>query len=129
MPASIIDYYPETLEAQFDNQSFVRYYWDGEGLRAADVWHLYDSIAEVYDLTEAITGLTYIDCENPEYINKLIPRKQNKTEIEEEIFPVYTKKKFKEQLDYAELKRNYYKRINTEKSNSKVYYNLRNFKI
>ena len=48
-PISTIDFYPETnpevLEATYENQSFIRYWWDGQGVNAADLWNNYDSLA------------------------------------------------------------------------------------
>jgi len=65
-PVSVVDFYsetnPEVLEGPYENQSFIRYWWDGQGYNATDIWNNYDSLALVYNATEAITGLTYIDC-------------------------------------------------------------------
>ena len=52
-PLSIVDFYPETnvekLEATFENQSFIRYWWDGQGINAADLWLNYDSLAAIWN--------------------------------------------------------------------------------
>lgn len=41
-PLSPIDFYSETniekLEGQFENQSFIQYWWNGQTINAADVW-------------------------------------------------------------------------------------------
>lgn len=46
-PLSPIDFYSETniekLEGQFENQSFIQYWWNGQTINAADVWQNFDS--------------------------------------------------------------------------------------
>lgn len=128
-PLSIVDFYPETnpekLEATFETQSFIRYWWDGHHINAADIWQNYDSLALVYNVTEVISGLSFIDCEakiSHTYVNVSIDNT-------EEDFPVYSKEDFDELINYAEFKRNNYTREDISKSNSEIFYNLSNLII
>ena len=63
---SAIDYYEETnyqkIEATFENQSFIKYWFDGVEWKASDVWATFQSFSEMYDLAEFVTGYNFIDC-------------------------------------------------------------------
>jgi hypothetical protein len=130
-PLSVVDFYPETnvekLEATFENQSFIRYWWDGQGINAADLWLNYDSLAAIYNATEAITGLSYIECtSNP---NSLINDNPYNFNEKEEVFPTYTKSAFDNLINYAEFKKENYSRGKTNRANDKVFYNFENIII
>jgi hypothetical protein len=133
-PTSIVDFYPETnlekLEATFENQSFIRYWWDGQGINAADIWMNYDSLAALYNATEVITGLTFIDCSaSSNLIYNGLPTQSNIVEEKEEIFPTYTKSAFDSLIDYAEYKRVNFTRESTSRSPDKIFFNLKNLII
>jgi hypothetical protein len=73
-PLSPIDFYPENnlqkLEAHYEDQSFIRYWWDGYQVNAADMWYNFDSLALVYNAAELITGLNFVDCkQSPKFGN------------------------------------------------------------
>ncbi len=129
-PSSTIDFYPESnlekLEPTFENQSFIRYWWDGHNINAADVWHNYDSLVSVYNATEVISGLQFIACE--ESITDTIFN-PNFNFSEEEEFPTYSKEDFNKLIQYAEFKRNNYTQEDISKSTSKIFYNLSNLII
>ena len=82
-PLSIVDFYNETniekLEGQFENQSFIQYWWDGQNINASDVWQNYDSLALVYNVVEQISGYNFIDCEKvtQSTINDYFPNQSN----------------------------------------------------
>lgn len=63
---SPIDFFSETnyqkLEATFENQSFIKYWYDGVEWKASDVWANFHHFAELYDFAEFITGYNFIDC-------------------------------------------------------------------
>jgi hypothetical protein len=131
-PLSTIDFYPETnlqkIEATFEDQSFIRYWWDGEGINAADVWANYDSLALVYNITEAITGLHYVDCgiqKTEEWFqnietNETIPVK-NET-------PRYPKEDFEAYLAYHKYKRENFM-VEGVAATGTVTYDMENFKV
>jgi len=54
----------EKLEAQFEEQSLIKYWYDGQSLKAADTWYNFDSLAQVYDLTQYLPLVNIIDCNN-----------------------------------------------------------------
>lgn len=128
-PLSIVDFYPETnpekLEPTFETQSFIRYWWDGHHINAADIWQNYDSLTLVYNVAEVISGLHFIDCEERITDSAF----QFHTDSIEEEFPVYSKEDFNKLINYAEFKRNNYTREDLSKSNSKIFYNLSNLVI
>src|SRR5690606_23961989 len=105
-PLSIVDFYPETnpqnLDPTFETQSFIRYWWDGHHINAADIWQNYDSLALVYNVAEVISGLQFIDCE--ERITDSVFHFHS--DVIEEEFPVYSKEDFNELINYADFKRN-----------------------
>lgn len=63
---SSVDFYSETnlekLEGSYEYQSFIRYWWDGQNINAADLWQNFDSLNLVYNITEQISGLNFQDC-------------------------------------------------------------------
>ncbi len=133
-PTSIIDYYPETnlekLEATFENQSFIRYWWDGQGINASDIWMNYDSLAALYNATEVSTGLTYIDCNASSHLISIgLPVQSNIVNEKEELFPTYTKSAFDSLIDYAEYKRANFTKISSSRSPDKIFYKLENLII
>lgn len=129
-PSSIVDFYPETnlevLEATFENQSFIRYWWDGHEIKASDVWQSYDSLAQAYNVAEVISGLKFIDCQAQ--ITEVKP-KSNSPEITEEKFPTYKKEDFDKLINYAKFKKDNYTRIKSSRSTDKIFYNLSNIII
>lgn len=83
---SAIDFYPENniqkLEPTFEEQSFVQYFYNDSILKAYDLNTVIDSLQQIYDLTEILAGVVYIDCGNTEKVlyskptnNKLITNK------------------------------------------------------
>jgi hypothetical protein len=128
-PLSPIDFHSETniekLEGTFENQSFIHYWWDGHRINAADVWQNYDSLAQVYNVTEIITGLEFIEC--GEKLIEITP-KTNFQHTEEE-FPTYSQDAFDELINYANYKRENYTRTNTTRNNDEIFYDLSDIKI
>ena len=135
-PLSTIDFYPESnvqkLEATFENQSFIRYWWDGEGVNAADIWANYDSLAAVYDITELVTGLHYYDCnsgldmESPGKNLPLSFPKPNSQAVNKK--PRYSKKEFNSVMEYHRYKRENFK-VEGVNATGTVTYDMENFKI
>jgi hypothetical protein len=70
-PVSIVDFNlennSEILEGHFENQSFIRYWWSGSGLSAADLGYNYENLIDIYNLAELITGFSFTNCslDNP----------------------------------------------------------------
>ena len=63
----------EILEARYENQSYIQYWWDGLNVRASDMWYDIDSLAQVYNLTQYLTNFTLIDCENDTILHHEFP--------------------------------------------------------
>lgn len=130
-PLSIIDFYPasnpQKLEPTFETQSFIRYWWDGHKINAADIWQNYDSLVQVYNVSEFISGLHFIDCERKisDFLIDTTTYNEHYDEPDED-FPIYSKEIFDELISYADFKRDNYSRNFFEKSNSKIFYNLDN---
>jgi len=63
---SPIDFYlennPEKIEASFQKQSYISYWWDGVKFNAADLFENFNDIALAYNAFELISGLTFTDC-------------------------------------------------------------------
>lgn len=134
-PLSPIDFYAETnlevLEGQFENQSFIRYWWNGQEINAADVWHNYDSLSQVYNFTELITGLQFIECEKNLFDFENAPTSivVKKELFHEEKLPLYSKEDFNELISYAKYKKDNYTRIKSSESTDEIYYSLSNLSI
>lgn len=135
-PLSAVDFYPETnpdkLEASFEDQSFIRYWWDGEGINAADLWANYDSLAQAYNVTELISGLTYYDCNSPLDVEKLLMKqnkqRKKKTSQKRNQAPRYPKKEFEDFMKYYQYKRKNF--LNKEKTaTGTVTYEIENFEV
>ena len=65
----------------YENQSFIRYWWDGHKINAADIWQNFDSLALAYNAAELITGIAFTDCEQSPKFGSFEPRitkKKNK---------------------------------------------------
>ena len=54
----------EKLTPIFEDQSYIKYYKEGLDMHISDATFNFDSLAKVYDLTQVITQLTYVDCNN-----------------------------------------------------------------
>ena len=65
---SSIDYYlesnPQKLEPTFEEQSFIQYVDYNGVIKAYDMFAVYDSLNQLYNLTELITGINFIACNN-----------------------------------------------------------------
>lgn len=63
----LIDYYPETnsavLEVLYSEQGYIEYFTDSVNKAAANLFYAFDSLAQVYNVVELYTQLSYIDCE------------------------------------------------------------------
>jgi hypothetical protein len=130
-PVSIVDFYsetnPEKLEASFENQSFIRYWWDGQGINASDIWSNYDSLNLLYNSTEAITGLSFIDCEKK---LRFPTNSANNQPVDLDItFPNYLQSDFDSLISYIELQRRFYTRESQDRDNGKIFYNTENLII
>ncbi len=126
IPVSVVDFYPETntqkLEATYEDQSFMRYWWDGEGVNAADIWNNFDSLYAVYNSMEAITGISLIDCEGTGgAIHGVPPHDPNDDNV---IFPHYRQADFDSLMAYAEFQRRHYTRTNDDRDEHKIFYNI-----
>ena len=90
-PLSPIDFYPENnlqkLEAVYEDQSFIRYWWDGHRINAADVWYNFDSLALVYNAAQLITGLTFLDCKKNAKFGSFEPTPTKEKNKKKEISP------------------------------------------
>lgn len=60
----IVEENTEKLSPIFENQSFIKYYYEGLKLVASDVTFNYDSLIKVYNLINLVTQFNYIDCNN-----------------------------------------------------------------
>ncbi len=125
---STIDFYPETnpqvLEGTYENQSFIRYWWNGQGINASDLWNNYDSLEQVYNSTEAITGLNFIDCSASAIGTDFEDPRLNEVIDEEVIFPTYSQERFDSLIDYINLKKRFFTR--NDRANDKIFYNIEN---
>jgi hypothetical protein len=69
---SAVAYVPITnvpkLTTIFEKQSYIKYYTEGLKILASDVTFNFDSLAKVYDLTEYVTQVNYVDCNNTETV-------------------------------------------------------------
>lgn len=54
----------EKLAPIFENQSFIKYYYEGLKIVASDITFNYDSLIKVYNLIDLVTQVNYIDCNN-----------------------------------------------------------------
>jgi len=86
-PLSVIDFHSETniekLEGKFENQSFIRYWWNGTELSASDIWLTFDSLEAVYNYTELISGYNFTDCNSTTSLNpiEIVNKKKIETNI------------------------------------------------
>ncbi|MGZ2992598.1 hypothetical protein AAER26_07620, partial [Pseudomonas aeruginosa] len=52
----------DKLNATYDWQSFIKYVDEIDGWKAYDLWQVFDSLSQLYDITQYITSISYIDC-------------------------------------------------------------------
>ncbi len=132
-PLSTVDFYPETnlqkLDATFEDQSFIRYWWDGEGINAADVWANYDSLVMVYNVTQVITGLHFQDCnailKTEEFYSTV--KSDDNTSREKDV-QRYPKEAFEKVEQYHQYKRDNFM-IQGVSAIGTVSYDMINFKV
>lgn len=75
-----IDYYPETnsavLEVLYGEQGYIEYFTDSVNKAAANLFYAFDSLAQVYNVVELYTQLSYIDCDATTIISPSYPSTQ-----------------------------------------------------
>lgn len=71
---STTDFYLEnnlnTVDATFEKQSFISYWWNGEYYNASDVFQNFNDIADAYNAFQLISGLTFLDCNQTNIFTK-----------------------------------------------------------
>jgi len=101
---SQIDFYSETniekLEATFEQQSYIKYWYDGINYQASDLWYHYDSIAEFYNFTQQITGYSYIDCGNSNLQSQNITPLKSTNSVIDSIYPLFVYGGIKDTLSF-----------------------------
>ncbi len=130
---SSVDFYDENnlqkIEATFQNQSFIKYWHDGVEWRISDLWANYDSLIQVYNLAELITGLNFKDCERSSLFEN--DNEEHEVEIAEKaiVMPIYDPAEFEKLKNYVAHKKREYTKQNNSRDNDKVFYELENFII
>jgi|JI8StandDraft_2_1071088.scaffolds.fasta_scaffold03695_6 hypothetical protein len=66
---SPVDFYPESnyqkIEATFEDQSFIKYWYDGVDWRASDMWQYFGDVELARQLAEQVVGFNFVDCATP----------------------------------------------------------------
>jgi len=88
---STIDFYSETnsekIEATYQNQSFIKYWYDGINYQASDLWLQYDSIEQFYSFTQQVIGYSYLDCNNSTLPLSTVPSKSSDNFLISLVYP------------------------------------------
>lgn len=102
------DFYSETNATAFrvyaGEQGFIGYYFDGVNPAAADLYAQYDSLAQLYNLVELQTQLTYIECNAPILPNLNDTHSTLKQNVEPYLFPQYSEIEINNVLQNIQLK-------------------------
>jgi len=100
----------------------------GWARNAADLWNNYDSLALVYNATEAITGLTYIDCGST---TSIITHGTSDPNIDEYpfVFPVYPLLDVDSMLIVSSEEYHRSTADNQDRANDKIFYSMENLII
>jgi hypothetical protein len=130
---SSVDFYSENnyqkLEAPFQNQSFIKYWHDGVGWKVSDVWANYDSLAQVYNLAELVTGLNFVDCQEPSIFESDMAQSMTEVVEQETVMPTYSASDFAVLLNYVQHKKEHFTNNNRGMAGDKVFYDMENFII
>ena len=130
---SSVDFYSENnnqkLEATFQNQSFVKYWHNGIDWKVSDVWANYDSLAQIYNLAEVITGLNFVDCSVPSIFGTGNEDMEPEVIEEEVTMPTYDPADFDNLMAYIQHKKEHYSRSDRSAAAEKVFYNMENLII
>jgi hypothetical protein len=66
---SPVDFYAESnyqkIEATFEDQSFIKYWYDGVDWRASDMWQYFGDVELARQLAEQVVGFNFVDCASP----------------------------------------------------------------
>lgn len=119
----------EKLDAQFENQSFIKYLEDGSILKAIDMWYNFDSLNQLYDLATLATGFNYVDCNNASTL--IAPHPTTGSPIQTpQVFPHYSKQDYQDLINQADNQRaNYTRKKGSNRTNYTITYKLANLKI
>ena len=64
---SSVDFFNESnyqkLEANFEEQSWIKYWYDGEKIKVTDYQFQVDSLIQLYNLAQFITGVNLVECQ------------------------------------------------------------------
>lgn len=130
---SAVDFYNEDnyqkLEAPFQKQSFIKYWHNGEEWKISDVWANYDSLAQVYNLAEIITGLNFVDCTVPSILGATQRETAPEAKEEEIVMPTYDPARVEALQNYLRLQKEHYTNHDRALSGEKVFYGMENFII
>jgi hypothetical protein len=113
---------PDLLGAHFEDQSFISYSYENNQIIAHDILGNFDSIAQLYNLAQLITGFNFQDC-NTSFTSKQqidIPNPDIS-----EIFKPITKQEFNNVNDWINYQRTNYKR-KKQRNNSELTYSFVN---
>ncbi|MCZ2130266.1 MAG: T9SS type A sorting domain-containing protein [Bacteroidia bacterium] len=111
----------QLLGAYFEDQSFISYSIENNQIIAHDVLGSFDSLAQVYNLAQIITGFNYIVCnEELNFISK--PNIPN-PDLTETFIP-YTKAQYDENRNWIEYQKEHYirKKKKTRAGDTVSYY-------
>lgn len=111
----------QLLGAYFEDQSFISYSIENNQIIAHDILGSFDSLAQVYNLAQIITGFNYVVCN--EELN-FIPKPNIPNPDLTETFIPYTKAQYDENRNWIEYQKEHYirKKKKTRAGDTVSYY-------
>lgn len=117
----IIEENIEKLYPIFENQSFVKYYYEGMDLKIADYTFNLDSLVQVYNLFETVTQIQYIDCNNSAMVLPVDNVPLLAAPYNPDPMPIYSKADYDKVMDNMQYKKQR-QAIKNERSNVTLTY-------
>jgi len=124
LPAQSVYTFTNTdkVDATYDWQSFIHYQFDNSNWNAYDLWQTFSDLNTLYNLTDQITGLQYIDCG----AQLPTPPQPIPAAYHPDAMPIYSHAEFNRQKDKMEYAKIHSNRPKSSRSTQTLDYTMSN---
>lgn len=115
---------PTKVNPKFEWQSFIKYLYNYNNLSAYDIWGAYDSLSQIYDLTQLLTQISYTDCSDGHLLPP--PPAPPVQTYHPDHMPQYTRQQTEQVVTRLQQLAGRKRQTNLSRSTVTLYYNMSN---